>query len=81
MSKDLVKSKAKLEREARSKAAAIRRIVQEYTSSIEKSPHVNALDRLRKQREIERVVAEYIQLHKSLKRVRKKLGRAFQGSP
>lgn len=74
MSKDLKKSEARLEREARSRAAVIRRIIQEYTDSVEKNANVDALQKRKKQREIERVVSEYIDLHKSLKRVRRKLG-------
>ena len=74
MSKDLKKSEARLERQARSRAAVIRRIVQEYTDSVEKSASVDVLQKRKKQREIERVVSEYIDLHKSLRRVRRKLG-------
>ena len=74
MSKDLKKSEARLEREARSRAAVIRRIIQEYTDSVERNANVDALQKRKKQREIERVVSEYIDLHKSLRRVRRKLG-------
>jgi hypothetical protein len=73
VSKELKKSEAKLEREARSRAIALRRVVQEYNEAIENRANVDALYKLKKQREIERVVAEYIDLHKSLKRIRRKL--------
>ena len=73
MSKELKKHEARLEREARLTAALIRRAIQQYNESVENGAHFDARYRIEKQQEIDRVVGEYIELHRSLKRLRKKL--------
>lgn len=73
MSKDLARSAAELERMAEDKAATIRRVVREYNDAFYSANGLSALEQVRRQREIERVVAEYVQLYKALKRLRKKM--------
>jgi hypothetical protein len=73
VSKDLRKSEAWLEREAEQRAATIRRVVREYNEAVGGGTGSDNGIRVTKQREIERRVAEFVTLHKSLKRVRKKM--------
>jgi Mg2+ and Co2+ transporter CorA len=70
MSKDLARYEVELERKAQEKVGIIRKVIKEYNASLQSSDNgrPNHL-----QREIERVVAEYIQLYKALKRLRKKM--------
>ncbi len=63
---------ARIERQAAGQVALIRRVVQEYTEVARCGmPEIRA--RLRKQREIERAVGDYLRIHKSLRHLRKKL--------
>lgn len=73
MSKTLEEYAVDLERKAQEKVYAIRRVVKEYNACLQSATGGNASSLPRKQREIERVVAEYIQLYKALKRLRKKM--------
>jgi hypothetical protein len=73
MSRSLEKSASELERKAEHKAAAIRRIVREYNESIRSDASSKPILRSKKEREIEQVIGEYTQVHKALKRLRKKL--------
>lgn len=73
MSKDLRKSAAKLEREAASRVETIRRVVGEYRDSVEEGPAYDLAQQVRKKREIECVVAELVQIHKALKRIKRKM--------
>ena len=72
MSKVLRKNAAKLERDATRQAETIRRVVREYTETTRYKTGPYRLQR-EKEREIEHFVGEYWRLHKSLKRLRKKL--------
>ena len=73
MSKSLEHSAAELERKAQDKAVIIRRVVREYNTSKERATGGDPLYLLRKEREIDRAVADYIRLYKAIRRVRKKL--------
>ena len=73
MSKSLEECAVELESRAREKVYVIRRVVKEYKACLENTTNGDASNIPRKQREIERVVAEYIQLYKALKRLRKKM--------
>lgn len=72
MQKEFKKTEARLERQAVERAEAIRRVVREYHESVQKSDDIDMALKLKKQREIERVVADYIRLQKALKRLRRK---------
>ena len=73
MSKSLEQSAAELERKAQDKAVNIRRVMREYNTSLQGATGGDALHRLRKEREIDRAVADYLRLYKAIRRVRKKL--------
>ena len=73
MSKSLEEYAVDLERKAQEKVYVIRRAVKEYNTCLQSANSSNASPIPRKQREIERVVAEYIQLYKALKRLHKKI--------
>ncbi|HXG94164.1 MAG TPA: hypothetical protein VNN73_17605 [Blastocatellia bacterium] len=75
MSKNLAKSATKLERRVENKVVAIRRVVCEYNQAVENPEDYNQAERIRKQQEMERIVGEYIQLCKALRRLRNKLQR------
>lgn len=62
-----------LERKAQEKVILIRQTVKDYAASLEVDNKGDAARLARKQREIERIAAEYIQLYKALKRIRKKM--------
>ena len=73
MSKSLEEYAVDLERKAQEKVYVIRQVVKEYNACLQGRNNGSASTLPRKQREIERVVAEYIQLYKALKRLRKKM--------
>ena len=70
MSRSLGKSASELERKAENKAAVIRRVIQKYNES-ESLP--GSAMQSKKERKIEQMVAEYTEIHKALKRLRKKM--------
>ena len=73
MSRSLEKSASDLERKAQNKAAIIRRIVREYNQSVSSDAGPKYALRSKKERKIEKAIAEYEEVHKALKRLRKKL--------
>jgi len=73
MSRNLDKSATEWERKAQNKAEAIRRTVREYNESINSEAAPKYALRSKKERKIEKAVAEYAQVHKALKRIRKKM--------
>ena len=73
MSKGLEESAVELERKAQEKVSRIRQVIKEYNTSLQNAGDNDSALVSRKQREIERVAAEYIQLYKALKRLRKKM--------
>ena len=73
MSKSLEQYAVELERKAQERVYVIRRVVKEYNTCLQSTNNGDIYRLPRKQREIERVVAEYIQLYKALKRLRKKM--------
>jgi hypothetical protein len=62
MSKDLAKYEVELERKAQEKVGIIRKVIKEYNASLQSSGNGGPNHQ---QREIKRVVAEYIQLYKA----------------
>jgi Mg2+ and Co2+ transporter CorA len=73
MSRGLERSAAELERKAQDQAAVIRRVVREYNESVRSDPSGDLFLQLKKQREIERSIAQFAALHKALKRLRKRM--------
>ena len=72
MPKALRKAAARVERRATEQVALIRRVVHEYSEAARSGkPEIRV--RLRKQREIERAVGDYMRLQKSLRRLKKKM--------
>lgn len=69
MSKKLQKKAGKLVRKAEDRATTIRRVVMEYNNAVEIS---NVTD-YAKQHEIERAVVKYNEVHKAIKRLRRKI--------
>lgn len=73
MSRSLAENAEALERKVQHKVAAIRRAVQAYNQSLDSTNDDRAGQVMRKQREMEDAVGEYLKLYKAIKRVRKKL--------
>lgn len=73
MSRSLEANAEALERKVQHKVAAIRRVVHEYNESLDAAHDDQATQVMRKQREMEEVVAEYVKLYKAIRRIRKKL--------
>lgn len=73
MSRGLERSAAELERKAQDQAITIRRVVREYNEFVRGDAYIEPSLQLKRQREIERVVGQYTQLHKALRRLRKKM--------
>jgi hypothetical protein len=74
MSRSLDKNASDLERKAQNKAKIIRRTVREYNEAVSSDSASRYGLRSKKERQIEKAVAEYEQVHKALKRLRKKMG-------
>ena len=73
MSKKLEKRVARLERKAENRTLAIRRVVQEYRDATRASEIGDAAGKSKSHREIERAVGKFNEVHKALKRIRKKI--------
>ena len=73
MSKSLAESAALLERKAQEKVTNIRQAVNEYNACLQDMRDSDYFSIARKQRAIDRVVAESIELRKAIKRLRKKM--------
>ena len=73
MSKKLEKRATRLVRKAEDRAMTIRRIVREYHDAIQKSATDDLASSTERHREIERAVVKYNEVHRALKRVRKRL--------
>ena len=73
MSRSMGKSASELERKAQNKAEVVRRTIREYNESINSEDAPGYALRSKKERKIEKVIAEYTQVHKALKRIRKKI--------
>lgn len=73
MSKDLKKSAEKMERKADRQVEEIRRAVRLYNESANDQPINNPARRIDIERELERAVGDYLRIHKSLRRLRKKM--------
>ncbi|HXI90583.1 MAG TPA: hypothetical protein VNO24_11265 [Blastocatellia bacterium] len=73
MSKKLEKRATRLVRKAEDRAMIIRRIVREYHDAIQRSATDDLASSTERHREIERAVVKYNEVHRALKRVRKRL--------
>lgn len=73
MSRSLQGEIETLERKAQRKVAAIRRAVREYNQRLDATHDDQAGPVVSKQHEMERKLAEYLKLYKSIKRARKRL--------
>lgn len=73
MSKKLEKRATRLVGEAEARARAIRRVVRKYCDSIHTSAVPDPAKQVERQREIERAVVKYNEIHKALKRLRKRI--------
>ena len=73
MSKKLEKRATRLVREAEVRASAIRRVVREYGDTIHASALTDPAKQVERQREIERAVVKYNEVHKALRRLRKRI--------
>ncbi|HSB12610.1 MAG TPA: hypothetical protein VLM38_24180 [Blastocatellia bacterium] len=72
MSKKLEKRATRLVRKAEYRAMVIRRVVREYRE-VQIGAGNNPANKLERQLDIERAVGKYNQVHKALKRVRRKI--------
>lgn len=72
-SKDLKRSEERLKREAERKVEEIRRAVRAYNQSAKDNTLTDVTRKIDMERELEQVVGDYLRLHKSLKRIRKKM--------
>jgi len=77
MSKQLLASAARLEHIAHHHTSAVKRVLQEYTEIARGSAGAD-FTMIAKVREVDRVVAEYVAVHRALRRVRKKITRAYE---
>ena len=73
MSKKLEKRATRLGRKAEDRALAIRRVVREYHDAIQASAIGDSTRQTERHTEIERAVAKYNEVHKALKRLRKRI--------
>ena len=73
MSKKLEKRATRLVRKAEDRATAIRRVVREYHDAIQKSATGDPGSPTERHREIERAVVKYNEVHRALKRLRKRI--------
>jgi Mg2+ and Co2+ transporter CorA len=73
MSKKLKKKAVKLVRRAENRATIIRRLVRRYNDVVQSNSDENLVRRLNGQREIERAVVRYNEVHKAINRLRKKI--------
>jgi hypothetical protein len=73
MSKKLQKRATRLVRKAENRALAIKRVVQEYNDNVQRSAVPDSSRQTDNHREIERAVLKYNEVHKALRRLRKKL--------
>ena len=73
MSKKLEKKATRLVRKAEYRALSIRRVVRDYHDAIQTSAANDAAKHTERNREIERAVVKYNEVHKALKRLRKRI--------
>jgi len=73
MSKKLEKRATRLVRKAEDRALVIRRVVREYHDAVQTSATGDAARQTERHPEIERAVVKYNEVHKALKRLRKRI--------
>ena len=72
MSRKLRKAIVTLEQETTIRIHIVRRLLSEYREAILSGANQTLADQIRRQREMDRVIAEYVKLQKKLKRLRQK---------
>ena len=78
MSKKLEKRATRLERKAENRVLTIRRVVREYRDATQTS---DAASQAERNSQIERAVSKYNEVHKALRRIRKKIQLKTKDSP
>lgn len=78
MSKKLEKRATRLERKAENRVLTIRRVVREYRDATQTS---DAASQAERKGQIERAVSKYNEVHKALRRIRKKIQLKTKDSP
>ena len=73
MSKHLAESQARLESTARNHAFSVRRVLREY-GELARQTEADDYARFAKEREVDRVVSQYVSVHRALRKLRKKTG-------
>ena len=73
MSKKSEKRATRLVQESELRARVIRRVVREYGDNVRKSAIPDPAKQVKSQQEIERAVLKYNEVHKALKRLRKRI--------
>ncbi|HZM88196.1 MAG TPA: hypothetical protein VFF31_16850 [Blastocatellia bacterium] len=73
MSKKLEKRATRLVQKAEVRARVIRRVVREYRDAIHTRAGADPLKQTQQSRDIERAVVKYNEVHKALKRLRKRI--------
>jgi hypothetical protein len=72
MSKKLEKRAIGLARKAENRVLAIRRVVSEYSDAAQTSEAADAVWQAQRNSQIERAIGRYNEVHKALKRIRRK---------
>ena len=73
MSKNLEKREIQLARKAENRVLAIRRVLREYNDAALTPEAADAVWQAERQSQIERAVGRYNEVHKALRRIRKKI--------
>jgi len=73
MSKKLEKRATRLVHKAEVRASVIRRVVREYRDASHTAAGADPVRQIQQSREIERAVVKYNEVHKALKRLRKRI--------
>lgn len=74
MSKHLAESEARLQGIARDHTLTVRRVMREY-GEVTLNTNTGDHARFAKEREVDRVVSQYLKVHRALRKLRKKIGR------
>jgi hypothetical protein len=81
MSKKLEKRATRLARKAENRVLVIRRVVREYRDATQTSEAADAASQAERNSQIERAVGKYNEVHKALRRIRKKIQLKTKDTP
>jgi hypothetical protein len=73
MSKQLAESETRLEDIARNHALSVRRVLREY-GELTRQTQADDYARFAKEREVDRVISQYVNVHRALRKLRSKTG-------